>query len=112
GRLGLPAVVPRRCRAERCSVRRPRMASGIRLSLSPRLRPNGGLRRGKAGHRHTEGRAGNIVKASIMEKGDRGRIAAGLPANANLEIAAHFEATLGADAHQLADTRLVDCDTR
>src|SRR5215468_4238601 len=47
-----------------------------------------------------------------MEKGDRGRITSVLAANADLEIAAHFATTLGADAHQLTDTRLVDGDER
>src|SRR6516162_8869223 len=45
-----------------------------------------------------------------MEERNRGRVAAVLAADADLEIAAHLAAPLGAHAHKLADARLVDGD--
>ena len=45
-----------------------------------------------------------------MAEFDRGRVAAMLAADADLELAAHLAAALDADPHQFADALLIDRD--
>ena len=47
-----------------------------------------------------------------MAERDRGRVAAMLAANADLELRLHGAAALDADLHQFADALLVDRDER
>src|SRR5262245_40843519 len=61
------------------------------------------LRRGEAGDGDAERRAGNVVQADLLTEIDRGRIAAVLAADAELQGASRIAATGGCDPHQLAD---------
>ena len=84
------------------SLRRP-----VRARLAERR-----LRRREAGDRHAEGRAGDVVEPSLLAEGDRGRIAAVLAADAELDVRARRAAALGGDADQFADAVLVERDER
>src|SRR4029078_7491963 len=68
------------------------------------------LPRAKPRDRHPERRAGHIVEADLVAEFDRGRVAAMLAADADLELAAHLAAALDADPHQFADALLIDRD--
>ena len=63
------------------------------------------LRRRQPGDRHAVGRAGDVVEADLLAEGDRGRIAAVLAADAELDVRPRRAAALGGDADQLADAR-------
>src|SRR5262249_17066781 len=81
------------------------LASGL-VALERRLG------RGKLGDRHAIGRAGDIVQSHIGAEMDRGRIAAVLAADAELQVGARLAATLRSDLHQLADAFDVEADER
>ncbi len=66
------------------------------------------LRGGQARDRHAERRTRHVIEPDFVAKGDRGRIAAVLAANAELEIFTDFAAALRGDAHKLADAVAVD----
>src|SRR5262249_42318013 len=61
---------------------------------------------------NTERRAGNVIKTDLMKERNRGRIAAVLAADADLEVIARRAAALDADPHQLADAFTIDRDER
>src|SRR5207244_7804144 len=62
----------------------------------------------KARDRHAERRAGHVVEPDLVAEGDRGRIAAVLAADADLEPAPSLAPALDADAYQFADALAVD----
>src|SRR5258708_5853159 len=71
-----------------------------------------GLRVGEAGDRHARGRAGHVVEPDLVADRHRGRIAAVLAADAELEVLARVAAALGRDLHQFAHALAVDRDER
>src|SRR6516162_1949490 len=82
------------------------------MLLAIRLFPDGRLCRGKPCNRHTERRTGDVVESDLVTECNRGRIAAVLAADADLEAAASGAAALDADAHELADAFSIDRDER
>src|SRR5262249_45889732 len=68
------------------------------------------LCRREPGDRNPERRAGNVIKTNLMAERNRGRVAAVLAADADLEIIACRAAALDADPHQLADPFAIDRD--
>src|ERR1700675_3335577 len=71
-----------------------------------------GLRCGEPRNRHAKRRARHVVERDLVAERDRGRIAAVLAADAELEIFADLAAARGGDADELADARAVDRDKR
>src|SRR3954447_11381637 len=67
-----------------------------------------GLRGGEPRDRHAERRARHVVEPDLVAEGDRGRVAAVLAADADLELGAGLAPAFDADAHQFADTLPVD----
>src|SRR5262249_29500401 len=61
-----------------------------------------GLRRGKPRDRHAIGRARYVVEAGLVAEEHRGRIAAVLAADAELQAVAHLAAARGGDVYQFA----------
>ena len=61
------------------------------------------LRGREAGDRDAEGRARDVVETRLLAEGDRGRIAAVLAADAELEVGAGRAAALGGDGDEFAD---------
>ena len=88
-----PAPACRRSEARRGSFRLERTAQRR-------------LRRGEPRDRHAVGRARDVVEAGLWQKNDRGRIAAVLAADADLELGPRLAAALAADLDQLADALL------
>jgi hypothetical protein len=86
----------------------------IRRGLSVRRRQCAecGLRRGEPRDRHPERRTRHVIKPNLVTEGDRGRIAAVLAANAELELAADFAAPLASDADQFADAVAIERNER
>src|ERR1700723_276254 len=70
---------------------------------SPRLPAQRRLRGGEAGDGNAEGGARDIVEPRLLAEGDRGRIAAVLAADAELEIGPGLAAALGGDGDELAN---------
>ena len=68
----------------------------------------GRLRGGEPRDRHAERRARHIVELDLVTEGDRSRVAAVLPADADFELGTDFSSALDADAHQFADALLID----
>src|SRR3712207_4052278 len=58
---------------------------------------------GEAGARHPEGRARDVVEAYLVEEGDALRVAAVLPADAELEVRVLPAASLYRHPHELPD---------
>src|SRR5438128_735543 len=80
----------------------------IRHSLLPSRRTGRtlakrGLRRRKARDRHAERRTRDVVEPDLVAEGDRGRIAAMLAADAELQSVARLAAAIRRDADQFAD---------
>ena len=75
-----------------------------RMRLSPERR----LRRGEAGDRDAERRARHVVEMRRLAEGDRGRIAAVLAADAELDVGPRRPAALDGDLDQFADADGVD----
>src|SRR4051812_3983734 len=69
-------------------------------------------RRSQPGGRRPVRRAGNVVEADALAEVDRGRVAAMLAADAELEVGANEAAALDGDLHQVADPLLVERDER
>src|SRR6476660_5741569 len=74
--------------------------------------PERRLRGGEAGDGDAVGRRGDVIEAPRLAEGDRGRVAAMLAANAELEAGLRRAAALGGERDQLADPFLVDRDER
>src|SRR4029077_2915792 len=91
------------------SMRR-RAEAGRGSSLARHVLAERSLGRREAGDWDAERRAGDVVERELVAEGDRGRVAAVLAADADLELVARLPATLDADAHQLADALAVDGD--
>src|SRR5262245_66214627 len=69
-----------------------------------------GLGRREAGDGDAERRAGDIVERELVAERDRGRVAAVLAADADLQLGARLAAALDADAHQFAHALAIDGD--
>src|SRR4051794_25050812 len=69
---------------------------------------DGGLGGRHTGDRHAEGRAADVVQAGRVEEADRGRVAAVLAADPELEAGPRLAAVAGREPHELADALLVD----
>src|SRR5580704_1222132 len=67
-----------------------------------------GLRGGEAGDRHAVRRARDVIEARLAAEADRGRVAAMLAANSELQFGPGLPAALDGDLDQLADTFRVD----
>src|SRR5262245_59336866 len=80
------------------------------LLLARRVLAERGLGGREAGDGNAERRAGDVVEREFMAEGDRGRVAAVLAADADLELGARLAAALDADAHQFAHALAVDGD--
>src|SRR5579885_996335 len=65
-------------------------------------------RGGEPRDRHAKRRARDIVELDLVAELNRGRIAAVLAANAELQLLTRLAAALGGDAHQLADAVAID----
>ena len=70
------------------------------------------MSRRQTSDRHTERRAGNIVQANLVAEHDRGRIAAVLAADAELDVRAGLLAELNSHLNQLANAVLVKASER
>src|SRR6185437_830212 len=70
------------------------------------------LRRRQPRGEHAVGRAGDVVEAGAVEEANRGRIAAVLAADADLEIGSSLAAVGGGQLHQLSDAGLVEAGER
>src|SRR5581483_7094984 len=90
------------------SKRRYRLKKRLRLPAAGAAKR--GLRRRQTRDRHTERRTRDVVELRIMTKGDRGGIAAVLAANPHLQLGTRLAPAFDADAHQFADTLLIDGD--
>ncbi len=77
-----PIASPRK-RGEAMGAYSSRLTPSSRLAR--RVAPQRRLRGGEAGDRHAEGRAGDVVEADGLAERDRGRIAAVLAADAELD---------------------------
>src|SRR5689334_3747614 len=66
------------------------------------------LRRGEAGDRHAERGAAHVVETDAVAEHDRGRVAAVLAADADLEAGPRLAAAGDTLLHQPADAVLVD----
>ena len=75
------------------ALARPDAAGSFRLDRAAQ----GGLRRRQPRDRHAERRAGDVVEAGAVAEVDRGRVAAVLAADADLEVRAASAAALDAD---------------
>src|SRR5436309_7358707 len=90
-----------------------RKDSPDRCSLVPLMpRPERRLRCSEAGDGDAEGRAGNVVEADLLAELDRGRVAAVLAANAELQRWAGLAPAIGGKADKLADALAVEGDER
>ena len=82
------ATLDRACVPPRWGPPSP-LRGGIRVGGSPATGSvplEGRLGGGEAGDRHAEGRAGDVVQPDLVAEGDRGRVAAVLAADADLEV--------------------------
>src|SRR3954454_15206291 len=70
------------------------------------------LRRGQARDRHPKRRAGDVVEADPIAKGDGGWVAAMLAADSELDVGPGAAAAVDPDLDQFADALLVDRDER
>ena len=66
------------------------------------------LRRRQPGDRHSKRRARDIVEPELVAERDRGRIAAVLAADPELEVRPRLASAIDADAHELADAIAID----
>ena len=66
-----------------------------------------GLGSSQTGDRHAEGRAGHVVQADVVAELDARRIAAVLPADADVQLAVVGAAIVDSHAHQLAHAGLI-----
>ena len=82
--------------------------SGSRRSPLAALAPQRGPRGREAGDGHAEGRAGDVIDANLLEKGDRRGIAAVLAADAKRNVGPRLARPLAADGDEFADALLVD----
>src|SRR5215510_5470591 len=101
-------MAPPRGRSDE-SMRR-RAEAGRASCLARRVLAERGLGGREAGDGNAERRAGDVVERELMAEGDRGRVAAVLAADADLELGARLAAALDADAHQFAHALAVDGD--
>src|SRR5438034_1441148 len=69
---------------------------------------DGRLRRSQTGDRDAVGGAADVVETHSLAERDRGRVAAVLAADAELDVRLHRPATLGGDADQVADAFLIE----
>src|SRR5262245_5247689 len=95
----------------------PGMMSSLRnreagLRLARHRLAERGLRCREASDRHAVGRARDIVETDLVAERHRGRIAAMLAADADLEIGPDLAAAGDADLHQFADAVPIDRDER
>jgi hypothetical protein len=102
-RASVPALAARGWR-----VAAPAEYEALRLRLGVPEGRQRRLRRGEARDRHAVGRAGDVVEPDASRRNDRGRVAAMLAADAELDVLARGAAALGRDLHQLADAFLVE----
>src|SRR5580658_4766908 len=84
----------------------------VRLRRARQLLAERRLCGGETRDRHAERRARNVVEPDLVAERDRGRIAAVLAADAELEALAHLAAALARDRDQFADALAVDRDER
>jgi hypothetical protein len=82
---------------------------GVEASLSSLQRR---LRRRQSRDRHAVGAGRDVIEADLFAEGDRGRIAAMLAADAELDVRAGLAATLGGKLDQLADAFDIEADER
>src|SRR6185437_8961765 len=76
---------------------------GMTSCLAAGRPAEGGLRRGEPRDRYAVGRTGDVVEADLVTERHRGRIAAVLAANPDLEIGTGLAASCHADPDEFAD---------
>src|SRR5579883_1232091 len=84
----------------------------VKLCRARQLLAERRLRGREARDRNAERRARDVVESDEVAELDRGRIAAVLAADAELEVLAHLAAALARDRDQFADAFAVDRDER
>src|ERR1700722_17488234 len=84
----------------------------VRLCRARQLLAERCLGGGETRDRYAERRARDVVEPDLVAERDRGRIAAVLAADAELEVLAHLAAALARDRDQFADALAIDRDER
>src|ERR1041385_5218576 len=84
------------------------MRASVSCGRCPRIAGQLGLRRGEARDRHAIGRARYIVEPDFAAELNRGRVAALLAADTELDVGAGLAAALGGDLDHLADAHPVE----
>ncbi len=91
---------------------RPMIASGVSLRLARNRLAERGLGSGETGDRHAVGRARDVVETDLVAERHRGRVAAMLTANTDLEIGSGLAAAGDADLDEFTDAVAIDRDER
>src|SRR5690349_22467108 len=105
GERGAPSSAPTQIFEARSAPGERSPRSAVLFALA-----DGGLGGGQAGDRHAVGRAADVIQADALAELDRGRVAAMLAADAELDIRPLGPAALGGQPYKITNAVLVETD--